>query len=149
MYKKILVAVDLSELDIAQPALAAAIELATLTSGELRLVHVRHRLPSAPISVMAADLLSDQEQYFKGEMDRLMAKVPYPKERLSSANLIGTVYAEILQEAKSWGADLIVLSAHRPSMATYLLGSNAAKVVRHAECTTLVVRSHKPLSLMA
>lgn len=148
MYNKILVAVDLSEQDIAQPALAAAIELGRLTKAELRLVHVRHRLPSSPISVMAADLVSDQESYFKGEMAGLAAKVDYPQDKLSTANLIGTVYAEILHEAKSWGADLIVLSAHAPSMATYLLGSNAAKVVRHAECTTLVVRSKKSISLL-
>jgi len=149
MYKKILVAVDLSEQDIAQPALAAAIELGNLTNAELRLVHVRHRLPSSPIGALAADLLSDQEDFFKGEMDKMMALVPYAKDRLSCANLIGTVYAEILHEAKQWGADLIVLSAHRPSMATYLLGSNAAKVVRHAECNTLVVRSGKSLSLLS
>ncbi len=149
MYKKILVAVDLSEQDVAQPALAAAVELANLTNGEVRLVYVRHRLPNSPIGIIAADLLSDQETYFEGEMKKLVDKLNFPKERLTSANLIGTVYAEILHEAKDWGADLIVVCAHTPSMATYLLGSNAAKVVRHAECTTLVVRSHKTLSLLA
>ena len=149
MYKKILVAVDLSEQDIAQPALAAAIELASLTNGELRLAHVRHRLPSSPMSIIATDILSDQEKYFAGEMEQLAAKVPFAKERLSTANLVGTVYAEILHEAKRWGADLIVVSAHAPSMATYLLGSNAAKIVRHAECTTLVVRTDKSLSVLA
>lgn len=149
MYKKILVAVDLSEQDIAQPALAAAIELANLTTGELRLVYVRSRMPSSPMSSLAADLLSNQEKYFDEEMQKLAAKVPFARERLSSVNLTGTVYAEILHEAKRWGADLIVVSAHAPSMATYLLGSNAAKIVRHAECTTLVVRTHKSLSMLS
>lgn len=149
MYKKILVAVDLSEQDVAQPALAAAVELANLTKGEVRLVYVRHRLPNSPIGVIAADLIADQEAYFGGEMKTLMAKVDFPADRLSSANLVGTVYAEILHEAKDWGADLIVVSAHTPSMATYLLGSNAAKIVRHADCTTLIVRSNKTLSLLS
>jgi len=54
-----------------------------------------------------------------------------------------------MNRARDWGADLIVVSAHRPSMATYLLGSNAAKIVRHADCTTLVVRSDKTASLLA
>ena len=148
MYKKILVAVDLSEQDVAQPALAAAIELANLTNADVRLVYVRHRLPNSPIGVIAADLLSDQETYFNEEMAKLAAKVPLAKEKLSTANLVGTVYAEILHEAKDWKADLIIVSAHTPSMATYLLGSNAAKIVRHADCTTLVVRSNKTLSLL-
>lgn len=148
MFKKILVAVDLSEQDIAQPALEAAMSLVDSGDGELRLVHVRHRLPSSPISMIAADLVSDQEEYFKKEMDRLAAKVNFPHERLSAVELVGTVYAEVLHEAKKWGADLIVVSAHRPSMATYLLGSNAAKIVRHSECSTLVVRSDKTLSLL-
>lgn len=149
MYKKILVAVDLSEQDIAQPALAAAIELANMTDGQLHLVHVRHRLPSSPISIIAADLVSDQEKLFDQMLNDLKSKLNFPKERLTTANLMGTVYAEILHEAKRWGADLIVVAAHAPSMATYLLGSNAAKIVRHAECTTLVVRTDKSLSLLA
>ena len=140
MYKKILVAVDLSEQDIAQPALATAIELANITKGELRLVHVRHRLPSSPISIIAADVISDQEKFFDAEMAKLADKIGFPRDKISTANLMGTVYAEILHEAKRWEADLIVVSAHAPSMATYLLGSNAAKIVRHAPCSVLVLR---------
>ena len=36
--------------------------------------------------------------------------------------------------------DLIVLGSHRPSMATYFLGSNAKTVARHAKCSVLIVR---------
>ena len=32
------------------------------------------------------------------------------------------------------------IASHRPDITTYLLGSNAAAVVRHAECSVLVVR---------
>jgi nucleotide-binding universal stress UspA family protein len=78
MYKKILVAVDLSEQDIAQPALAAAMSWPILTNGELRLVHVRHRLPSSPISVIAADLVSDQESISIRRWTSLAAKVTSP-----------------------------------------------------------------------
>ena len=45
-----------------------------------------------------------------------------------------------LAEAEDWGADLIVVGSHRPTMATYLLGSNAKTIVRHAKCSVLVVR---------
>jgi nucleotide-binding universal stress UspA family protein len=33
-----------------------------------------------------------------------------------------------------------VIGSHRPSMAIYLIGSNAARIVRHAKCSVLVVR---------
>jgi nucleotide-binding universal stress UspA family protein len=52
----------------------------------------------------------------------------------------GRVYREILAVAKEISADLIVLASHRPSLQDYLLGANAAKVVRHADCSVLVVR---------
>lgn len=38
------------------------------------------------------------------------------------------------------GADLIVMASQRPELKDYLLGPNAARVVRHAEQSVLVVR---------
>lgn len=52
----------------------------------------------------------------------------------------GTVYERILELAKKLKIDLIVLAAHRPELKDYLLGPNAARVVRHASCSVLVVR---------
>jgi nucleotide-binding universal stress UspA family protein len=53
---------------------------------------------------------------------------------------MGSVYNEVLKEADRMAADLIVVGSHRPTMSTYLLGSNAAAIVRHAKCSVLVVR---------
>jgi nucleotide-binding universal stress UspA family protein len=36
---------------------------------------------------------------------------------------------------------MIVMASHRPELKDYLLGPNAARVVRHAECSVLVVRN--------
>jgi nucleotide-binding universal stress UspA family protein len=52
----------------------------------------------------------------------------------------GGIYHEILEEAKSIKADLIVMSSHRVGVRTYFLGSNAGHVVRYATCSVLVVR---------
>jgi hypothetical protein len=54
---------------------------------------------------------------------------------------MGAVYNEVLAEAQKMGADLIVVGSHRPGMATYLLGSNASTIVRHAPSSVLVVSS--------
>jgi threonine synthase len=53
----------------------------------------------------------------------------------------GTIYKEILATAERIGADLIVMASHRPAQSDYLLGPNAARVVRHATCSVLVVRA--------
>jgi nucleotide-binding universal stress UspA family protein len=60
--------------------------------------------------------------------------------RISTAVRQGGIYHEILEEAESCGADLIVMTSHRPAMRTYFLGSNAGHVVRYATCSVLVVR---------
>lgn len=52
----------------------------------------------------------------------------------------GKAYEEILRVAREEGADLIVIGSHRPELRDYLLGPNATRVVRHAECSVYVVR---------
>ena len=53
----------------------------------------------------------------------------------------GTVYREIVEAAKDLDIRQIVMGAHRPSLADFLLGPNSARVARHAECTVTVVRA--------
>ncbi|WP_298432326.1 universal stress protein [uncultured Jannaschia sp.] len=52
----------------------------------------------------------------------------------------GVAYEEILATAASLDARLIVMGAHRPNFQDYLLGPNAARVVRHSTCSVLVLR---------
>ncbi len=52
----------------------------------------------------------------------------------------GTVYREIVEAAKDLNIDQIVMGAHRPSLADFLLGPNSARVARHAGCSVTVVR---------
>lgn len=52
----------------------------------------------------------------------------------------GSIYDEIMRLADKLGCDAIVLAAHRPELSDYLLGPNAARVVRHAKQSVLVVR---------
>ena len=46
----------------------------------------------------------------------------------------------IVEEAKARNCDLIVMASHNPVLKDYLLGPNSARVVRHADCSVLVVR---------
>jgi nucleotide-binding universal stress UspA family protein len=56
----------------------------------------------------------------------------------------GDPRTEIVEEAKDWSADLIVVGSRgRTGMQRWLVGSVAEHVVRHAPCSVEVVRSAK------
>jgi nucleotide-binding universal stress UspA family protein len=53
----------------------------------------------------------------------------------------GSIHREIIAAAEKANADLIVMASHKPTASDYLLGTNAAHVVRHAACSVMVVRN--------
>jgi nucleotide-binding universal stress UspA family protein len=141
MYKKILVAVDISEADVTQLALDAAVALAKVEhDAQLRLINVQPLVPVAFIDYIPPNFDEEMREATEKDLAALRAKIAYPAERVSSIVRFGAVYPEVLAEAEEWDADLIVVGSHRPTMATYLLGSNAKTIVRHAKCSVLVVR---------
>ena len=140
MYRTLLVPVDLGDVETAQPALDRAVALAQAANGTIRLIHVRSLVPVAYMEFAPATFDLDQQRDAEERLAELAASLPLPAERVSAVVRLGSVYNETLQEAESTGADLIVIGSHRPTMATYLLGSNASTIVRHATCSVLVVR---------
>ena len=52
----------------------------------------------------------------------------------------GSVYEQVLNAAEELRMDQIVIGAHRPGLADFLLGPNTARVVRHAKCSVNVIR---------
>lgn len=140
MFKTILVPVDLAEVDVAKPAIDKAIALADWSGASIRLVNVQPLLPATYMDYVPSDFDAQQKEWAEKAMAELAHKVPLPAGRVSTVVRIGGIYPEILQEAEDFGADLIVIGSHRPAMSTYLLGSNAKTVVRHAKCSVLVVR---------
>lgn len=140
MFKTILVPVDLGEVEAAQPALDKAVELATSAEGSIRLVYVRAIVPMTYMEFMPPAFDEEQQGESEKKLAEIAASVKLPSERVSAVVRLGSVYGEVLDEAEKTGADLIVVGSHRPTMATYLLGSNAATIVRHAKCSVLVVR---------
>ncbi len=140
MYRTILVPVDLGEIDVAKPAIDRAIALADWSGASLRLINVQPLLPATYMDYVPADFDMQQKEWAEKAIADVAAKVPLPAGRVSTVVRIGGIYPEILAEAEEWGADLIVIGSHRPAMSTYLLGSNAKTIVRHAKCSVLVVR---------
>lgn len=141
MFKTILVPVDLGEVEAAQPALDKAVEIARTSGGSLRLIYVRAIVPVTYMEFMPPAFDEEQQSETEKKLGELAAGVALPAERVSAVVRLGSVYNEVLDEAEKTGADLVVIGSHRPTMATYLLGSNAATIVRHAKCSVLVVRA--------
>lgn len=140
MYKKILVAVDLGELEMTQLGLDAAGAAAKSAGGELRLVNVQPLAPLAFVDYIPPNFDDEMRHSAENGLAELCGKLDLVRERVTSVVRFGAVYPEVLAEAEDWSADLIVIGSHRPTMATYLLGSNANNIVRHAKCSVLVVR---------
>jgi len=142
MFHSIVVPVDLSEIDISQPALDRAVALTAMTNASLHLVYVRSILPVTFMEYVPPSFDEEQQSDCEVRMKGLVAKLPLAdKSRVTTAVRMGSVYNEVLAEAESVKADLIVVGSHRPAMSTYLLGSNATTIVRHAPCSVLAVRT--------
>ena len=141
MYHRIVLAVDLADPAASPKGLDQALELATQSGGELRLVNVQPLLPATFMEYVPADFDEEQEKRARAALADIAAKIPLPEQRLSTVVLSGGVYHELLRDAAEWRADLIVVGSHRPVMSDYLLGSNAKTIVRHAQCSVLVVRA--------
>jgi nucleotide-binding universal stress UspA family protein len=140
MYKRIILAVDLAEPTPSPKGLTQALELAKAGPGALRLVNVQPVVPATFMEYVPADFDMEQMQRAQTALDSLVATIDLPPDRKSANARAGGIYHELLQEAADWNADLIVVGSHRPVMSDYLLGSNATTIVRHAQCSVLVVR---------
>ena len=140
MYKRIILAVDLAEATVEPKGLAQALELARAWDGDLRLVNVQPVVPATFMEYVPADFDAEQTKKATEALNAIMAKIDLPAGRKSASARAGSIYHELLQEASDWNADLIVVASHRPVMSDYLLGSNAKTIVRHAQCSVLVVR---------
>lgn len=140
MFKTILLPVDLADVETARPAIERGIALADTNEGRLRLIYVRSILPVTYMEFVPPSFDAEQQTDAEERLAQVAASVDLPGQPVSSVVRMGSVYAEVLDEADRIGADLIIVGSHRPTMATYLLGSNASTIVRHATSSVLVVR---------
>jgi universal stress protein F len=141
MFKRIIVAVDLADPAPTPKGLEQAVEIAKVSGGELRLVNVQPIVPATFMEYVPADFDVEQVKRAEETVASLVAGVDLPVGRKSGAARAGGIYHELLQEASDWGADLVVVGSHQPAISDYLLGSNATTIVRHANCSVLVVRT--------
>ncbi len=140
MFQSILIPVDIAEPELAKAALDKAMALGRLNNAKLMLVYVRSLVPMTYMEFAPPDFDQLEESKAREILNSMAARLDYKQDRISTSVRLGSVYAEVLALASEIKADLIVVGSQRPTMATYLIGSNAKTIVRHAMCSVLVVR---------
>lgn len=124
----ILCPIDFSE--ATGPLVAYAAALAAGTGAELRLLHVLE--PEGPSDLMLAQQLA-----------RHHAAAEAAGAHATTAIVPGSDAAgAIVEEARRYSADMIVIGAHgRTGLTRFLMGNTAEVVVRTAPCVTLLVKT--------
>jgi len=143
MIKSVLCALDISQ-DNDIEVLRKADKLAQLDNASLDVVTVVPNFGMTLVSSYFDD--NFQKQAVKEAKDRLRERVASilgdeRNEEIRHIVATGSVYEEILELAEQTDIDLIVIGAHKPDLREYLLGPNAARVVRHSNCSVYVVRN--------
>lgn len=137
MFRTILIAVDLGALDDAKGLLEAAREVAS----DGAVFHVVNVIPDMGSALVGSALGPDHSKDMLHEAKSLLEKwatSALPEARLHVVQ--GTIYDKILRTADAIDADVIIVGAHRPELRDYLVGPNAARVVRHATQSVIVIR---------
>ena len=141
MYKKILLPIDLGDIKNQRKAVNTAVGFAKTYSSTL---HIMTVVPDYGMSIVGTYFPEDHEKTMlsdaKKSLNAFVAKSIPEDIRKKQIVAHGTIYNELLEYANKSKMNLIIMSSHRPELKDYLVGPNAARIVRHAKCSTMIVR---------
>lgn len=140
MYKHILVPVDIGHPNVSEKALAAAPQIAQTDDAVLHVLGVVAPLDSFTSTFFPKRFQEQASNAAQRALHAFTETADLAQIQVQHIVAHGAIYDQILTIAKQVDADLIVVASHRPELGDYLLGPNAAKVVRHAQCSVMVVR---------
>lgn len=141
MFRNLLVPIDLSDKHSWRKALPVAISMCETYQAKLHLLTV---MPDFGLPLVGQFFPEGYEAKARQQLAKQIKEFAAEQvpRTLPSRCIVaeGKIYQEILHAAETIKADLIVMGSHRPELKDFLLGPNAAKVVRHATCSVMVVR---------
>jgi nucleotide-binding universal stress UspA family protein len=137
VFKTIVVPVALSEVDKAQPMLYAARQLGG-DDARIILMSVVEDIPTYVAAELPGGFVDRARQNAQSALSKIADEAGVQAEIVVRS---GQASAGILGTAKEKNADAIIIASHQPGFSDYLLGSTAHRVVRHAKCSVLVLRS--------
>ena len=138
MYDRILVAVDHSE--PSHRAVLAARDLAVLSKGEIRVLHLREREPGTKGLPVMDETAEDALDMVREAVEAL-ARAGVKAQGEVRHTIYGYAAREIVADAKDYDADVIVMGSRgRGDLAGMILGSTAHKLIHLTDRPVLVVR---------
>ena len=141
MTRHILCAVDLTHEDDARAILAEAGKLAGLYGAALSVITVLPDYGSSWVgSFFKEGTLQEAAEAASDALHKMVDAVMPGHGQVQHIVEIGNAYEMVLDAAKRYDADLIVIGAHKPDLADRILGPNAARIVRHAPVSVMVLR---------
>jgi nucleotide-binding universal stress UspA family protein len=141
MFKNILMPIDLQETHLAAKAVKVAIDEARKHGAD---IHVMTVMPGFSMPVVATffpdNAMKKAMKEIGAELKRYLA-ANFPKDIHTRPHIDEGGPAErILALSKEVKADLIIIPSHAKSLGQVFLGSVAAKVVEHANCSVMVIK---------
>jgi len=138
MYERVLAAVDHSE--VSERVLAAARDLASLSKGEVWVVHLREREVIPRMGLVPTESETDAESAVTSAVDSL-TQAGVRAHAVVRDTIFGHAAREIIEDAQEHEADVIIMGSRgRGDLAGLVLGSTAHKVIHLADRPVLVVR---------
>lgn len=141
MTRHILCAIDLTHDDDARAILAEAGKLAGLYGAALSVITVLPDYGTSWVgSFFKEGALQDAAAAASDALHGMVDAVLPGHGQVQHIVEIGNAYEMVLDAARRYDADLIVIGAHKPDLADRILGPNAARIVRHAPVSVMVLR---------
>lgn len=137
MYNKILIPIDMSHIERASQMIAAAKTQAN-ENAKFILLNVIDEVPAWAMDHQYEDIAKKHVISAKEELAKIAKQESL--NNVESLVYTGHSYNTILHVAEKEEAELIIIGSHHPGMGDYFLGSTAAKVVRHAQCSVYIIR---------
>lgn len=145
---KVLIAIDNSH--CSHEAIKEVLTRPWKKNTKFRIVHVLEPIVTqfAMVAPQAVGLMVNAEKILRQQAEKFTAAAAdklehtFHRDNISTRIIDGFVADSIIEHARVWKADLIVVGSHgRTGMDRLLLGSVAEKVVTHASCSVDVVKT--------
>ncbi len=140
MFKKILAAVDVDDNEKADRILRAAADIANIYAARLHVLSVIGAVQAVVSQHLPEGYEKMAMQKTERDLTSLTTNVDLNQGKVTSSARFGDIYREILAQAGKSAVDLIIIGSNKPQATDFLLGTNAARVVRHSSCSVFVVR---------
>lgn len=136
MNKTILVAIDLSHKERIEPMLETA-RLLAQDDTKIVLANVVEDIPSYVAAQIPSDALGNVQAESLESLNEIAEQTgPNAVAEIRRGHAGNT----LLEIADDMEVDVIIIASHKPGWEDYLIGSTAARVVRHAKCAVYILR---------